>query len=106
VLLQDRRKCQALNNHEEAARSSQRVSQESHHHEVGSFAIFILVSCLAYSLTLKMEAEFFSETRVVFNGLHGITCQNKELFVGIYCCSNSFDCWRQAFILSIPSCAG
>jgi hypothetical protein len=28
-----------------------------------------------------MEAEFFSETTVVFNGLNGITCQNKELFV-------------------------
>jgi hypothetical protein len=35
-------------------------------------ACFALVSCLAYSSSLKMEANFSSETSV---GLHGTTCR-------------------------------
>jgi hypothetical protein len=33
---------------------------------------FKLVSCLAYSSTLKKEAIYSSETSVEFNGLHGV----------------------------------
>jgi hypothetical protein len=36
--------------------------------------VFILVFCLAYSSTLKMEAIFSSETSV-FSELHGVTTQ-------------------------------
>jgi hypothetical protein len=33
---------------------------------------FMLVSCLAYYSTLKIEATCYSETSVDFNGLHGV----------------------------------
>jgi hypothetical protein len=42
---------------------------------------FMLVSCLAYSSTLKMEATCFSETSVDFQGLHGVIFQKIELFI-------------------------
>jgi hypothetical protein len=43
-------------------------------------ACFILVSCLDYYSTLKMEAKCSSETSFHFNGLHGVTSQKIELF--------------------------
>jgi hypothetical protein len=43
-------------------------------------ASFVLVSCLVYSSTLKMEAICSSET-VEIHGTHGIISQNTELSV-------------------------
>jgi hypothetical protein len=40
-----------------------------------------LVSCSAYSSTLKMEAIYSSETSVDFNGLHGVTSQKIKLII-------------------------
>jgi hypothetical protein len=42
---------------------------------------FMLVSCLAYSSTLKMEVTFSSETSVDFQRLLGIISQEIELFI-------------------------
>jgi hypothetical protein len=50
-------------------------------------ACFMLVSCLAYSPTLKMEATCSSETSLNFNKLYGIISQKTELFI-ISCCGN------------------
>jgi hypothetical protein len=41
----------------------------------------MLVSSLAYSSTLKMEAIYSFEISVVFNGLHGIVTQKLGLFL-------------------------
>jgi hypothetical protein len=43
---------------------------------------FLLVSCLAYSSTLMMEAIFSYETLVDFQGLHDVISQKIEVF---YC---------------------
>jgi hypothetical protein len=42
---------------------------------------FMLVSCLAYSSTLKMEATGLLKRVVTFNGLHGHISQKIELFI-------------------------
>jgi hypothetical protein len=42
-------------------------------------AWFVLVSCLAYSSTLKMEAICFSEISVDIHGLHDIISPNTEI---------------------------
>jgi hypothetical protein len=44
-------------------------------------ACFILVCCLAYSSTLKMERNCSSETSIYFNGMHGVTFQKIELLL-------------------------
>jgi hypothetical protein len=41
---------------------------------------FMLVSCLAYSSTLKMEATYFSETSVDFQRTDGVKFQKLCLF--------------------------
>jgi hypothetical protein len=48
---------------------------------VASRAAFTLVSCSAYSSTLKIEAIYPSETSVDFNGLHGVISQKIEPFM-------------------------
>jgi hypothetical protein len=40
----------------------------------------MLVSCLAQSSTVEMEATFSSEMSFDFNGLHSVTLQKRELF--------------------------
>jgi hypothetical protein len=42
---------------------------------------FTLVSCWAYSSTLKMEAICSSKCWLPFNGLHGVIPQKVELFI-------------------------
>jgi hypothetical protein len=42
---------------------------------------FILVSCLAYSSTLKTEATCSSEKPVDFNGLYGVMSQKTDLIL-------------------------
>jgi hypothetical protein len=42
---------------------------------------FLLVSCLAYSLTLKMAMTCSTKMLVDFSGLHGIMLQKLELFM-------------------------
>jgi hypothetical protein len=42
---------------------------------------FMLVSCLAYSSTLKMEATYSSEISVAFSRVHGVISQKIELFM-------------------------
>jgi hypothetical protein len=42
----------------------------------------MLVSCFAYSLALKMEAIYSSETRIIFTGLHGVIVSRSSA-VGI-----------------------
>jgi hypothetical protein len=44
-------------------------------------AYFMLVSCLAYSSTLKMEVQHSSECQLTFNILHSIISQQAELFI-------------------------
>jgi hypothetical protein len=44
---------------------------------------FLLVSCLSYSWTLKMDATCSFETSVDFNGLHGSMSQKIKLFTSI-----------------------
>jgi hypothetical protein len=44
-------------------------------------AHFMLVFYLAYSLTLKMEPIYSSETPLTVTGLHGVTYQKLEVFV-------------------------
>jgi hypothetical protein len=39
------------------------------------------VASRAYSSTLKIEATCSSESRVTFNGLHGVIAKKKELFM-------------------------
>jgi hypothetical protein len=41
-----------------------------------------LVSCLAYSSALKMEATCSSATQLTFNGLHGVISQKIEFSFG------------------------
>jgi hypothetical protein len=41
----------------------------------------MLVSYLAYSSTLKMEAKYSSKRWLTFNGLKGIIPQKAELFI-------------------------
>jgi hypothetical protein len=41
----------------------------------------MLVSCLAYSSTLKMEATCSSEMLADFNGLYGVMSQKTDLYV-------------------------
>jgi choline-glycine betaine transporter len=43
-------------------------------------ACFMLVSCLAYFSTLKMEVIHCSETSADFTTLHGIVSQKTEFF--------------------------
>jgi hypothetical protein len=45
------------------------------------FACFELVSCLAYSSTLKMEAKFPLKRWLTFNSLHGVISQKIEFFI-------------------------
>jgi hypothetical protein len=59
----------------------QRISQARNQHEAGSKQSFMLVSCLAYSLTLEMGATCSSKTSVDFSRLHGIISQKTELFI-------------------------
>jgi hypothetical protein len=40
-----------------------------------------LVSCLAYSLSLKMEETHSSEMLLTFNGVHGVISQKIEPFI-------------------------
>jgi hypothetical protein len=42
---------------------------------------FMLVCCLTYSSTMKMEATCSSEMLLAFNGVRGVIYQNVELFV-------------------------
>jgi hypothetical protein len=42
---------------------------------------FMLVSCLAYSYTLKMGATSSFKISMIFNGLHGVIFKETELFV-------------------------
>jgi hypothetical protein len=42
---------------------------------------FMLVSCLAYSLTLKMEATCFSEMLDAFEETNGFIYQKRKLFI-------------------------
>jgi hypothetical protein len=42
---------------------------------------FVMVSWLTYSLTLKMEATYSSESLVGFQHLHGVLSQETEIFV-------------------------
>jgi hypothetical protein len=44
-------------------------------------ACFMLVSCLAYSSTLKMEATFPLKRRLNFIGLHSVKPQKKERLI-------------------------
>jgi hypothetical protein len=44
-------------------------------------ACFMLVSCLAYSSTLKMEGTRSSETSVAFIVLEGVTFKKTELLI-------------------------
>jgi hypothetical protein len=44
-------------------------------------ACFMLVSCLNYSLTLKVKAICSSETLMTFTGLHGIISQQIKRFI-------------------------
>jgi hypothetical protein len=41
----------------------------------------LLVSCSAYSWTLKMKATFPLKRRLTFKGLHGVISQEIELFI-------------------------
>jgi hypothetical protein len=41
----------------------------------------MLVSCFAYSSTLKIEATFPLRSRLTFNELHGIISQKIEIFI-------------------------
>jgi hypothetical protein len=41
----------------------------------------VLISCLAYSSTLKIEVKCFSETSLTFNGIHGVISQTIEFFM-------------------------
>jgi hypothetical protein len=43
-------------------------------------AYFMLVSCLAYSSTLKLERHVPPKRRMTFNGLRGVVSQKAELF--------------------------
>jgi outer membrane receptor for ferrienterochelin and colicin len=43
-------------------------------------AFFTLVSCLAYSSSLKMEASISSEMSVHFQQVHGVIFQETEFF--------------------------
>jgi hypothetical protein len=45
-------------------------------HEAGSKQLFVLVSCLAYFTSLKMEAKYFSKHQV--SGMLGIITQKAE----------------------------
>jgi hypothetical protein len=40
-----------------------------------------LVSCLAYSPTLKIEASCSRKRRLTFNGIHGVMFQKVEIFI-------------------------
>jgi hypothetical protein len=42
---------------------------------------FMLVSCLAYSSTLKLDVTCSSEFQLTFNRLHGVISQKLELFI-------------------------
>jgi hypothetical protein len=44
-------------------------------------ACFMLISCLAYPKTLKMEVTCSYETSFDFNGLYGVISQKTELFM-------------------------
>jgi hypothetical protein len=46
-------------------------------------ACFMLISCLAYSLTLIMEVACCSERPLTFDGLHGIVSQGREVYENI-----------------------
>jgi hypothetical protein len=48
-------------------------------------ACLMLVSCQAYSSTMKMKTIYFSETSVYVYRLHGDISQKLELFAGISC---------------------
>jgi hypothetical protein len=39
------------------------------------------ISCLAYFSTVKIEATFSPKRRLTFNGLHGVICQEIQLFI-------------------------
>jgi hypothetical protein len=42
---------------------------------------FMLVSCLAYSLTLNVEATCPPKRWLIFGGPHGVISQKTELFI-------------------------
>jgi hypothetical protein len=44
-------------------------------------ACFILISYLAYSSTVKMEATWSPKRRLTFDGLHSVISQKTELFI-------------------------
>jgi hypothetical protein len=44
-------------------------------------AFFMLISCLAYSLTPKTDVAFSSETPLIFKGLHDVISQKTELLI-------------------------
>jgi hypothetical protein len=73
------------------------MSQAKNQYEVGSKECFMLVSCLPYSLTSKMEAAFSSETSVDFQQITWrYTPDDRTLHN--HCCENLKSC---IFLLSI-----
>jgi hypothetical protein len=68
-----------------------------------SATFFTLVSCKAYSSTLKTEATYFSKSRSHFIGIHGVISKKTELFYQFSCmCELSslhFDYINRYFLL-------
>jgi hypothetical protein len=52
---------------------------------------FMLVSCLAYSSTLKMEANVLPKRRLTLNGLDGVISEKLEPFMNISYCLFGYD---------------
>jgi hypothetical protein len=52
-----------------------RISHASNQHEAVFSRYFMLASCLAYILTLKMGRHFLPKRRLTFNGPHGVISQ-------------------------------
>jgi hypothetical protein len=53
--------------------------------QVASRACFMLASCLAYALALKMEATYSSDMSVDFEWTTWFYIPKEELFMRIYC---------------------
>jgi hypothetical protein len=65
----------------QVANKAQAQLSEEHINSILSSAFRLLVYCLAYSSTVKMEAIPHLKRRLTFNGLHGMLSQKIELFI-------------------------
>jgi hypothetical protein len=78
-LFWDRMTCSAVKSQLTFRRNIQPPSSDLKSKTVIIPDCFILISCLAYSSTLKVEAIYFSEESADFTGLYGIISEDRTL---------------------------